>query len=55
LEVRPDTKLFDRVGRRIELTEAGHAFLAEAKAIMARVGAATALLEIAARRRAPQG
>jgi DNA-binding transcriptional LysR family regulator len=26
LEARHDTKLFDRVGRRIELTEAGHAF-----------------------------
>ena len=40
LETRHDTKLFDRVGRRIELTEAGQAFLTEARAIMARVGAA---------------
>ena len=30
LETRHDTKLFDRVGRRIELTEAGRVFLAEA-------------------------
>ena len=40
LEARHDTKLFDRVGRRIELTEAGQAFLTEARAILARVGAA---------------
>jgi DNA-binding transcriptional LysR family regulator len=40
LEARHDTKLFDRVGRGIELTEAGQAFLVEARAIMARVGAA---------------
>jgi hypothetical protein len=31
-----DTKLFDRVGRRIELTEAGRVFLAEARAVLAR-------------------
>ena len=37
LETRHDTKLFDRVGRRIELTEAGQAFLTEARAIVARV------------------
>lgn len=37
LEARYDTKLFDRVGRRIELTEAGDALLAEAKAILAQV------------------
>jgi DNA-binding transcriptional LysR family regulator len=37
LEARYDVKLFDRVGRRIELTEAGRAFLAEAKAILAQV------------------
>jgi len=36
LETRYDTKLFDRVGRHIELTEAGHAFLAEARAVLAR-------------------
>ena len=33
-------KLFDRVGRRIELTEAGRVFLAEARAVLARVDAA---------------
>lgn len=40
LEARHDTKLFNRVGRRIELTEAGHAFLAEARAVLARAEAA---------------
>ena len=40
LEKRHDTRLFNRVGRRIELTEAGHAFLAEAKAVLARADAA---------------
>ena len=40
LEARHDTKLFDRVGRRIELTEAGHIFLAEARAVLARTEAA---------------
>jgi DNA-binding transcriptional LysR family regulator len=40
LEARHDTKLFNRVGRRIELTDAGHAFLAEAKAVLARADAA---------------
>jgi DNA-binding transcriptional LysR family regulator len=40
LEARHDAKLFDRVGRRIELTEAGHAFLAEARAVLARAEAA---------------
>jgi DNA-binding transcriptional LysR family regulator len=37
LETRHDTKLFDRVGRRIELTEAGRAFLTEARAILSQV------------------
>lgn len=37
LEARHDTKLFDRIGRRIELTEAGRVFLAEARAILAQV------------------
>jgi DNA-binding transcriptional LysR family regulator len=36
LETRHDTKLFNRVGRRIELTEAGHVFLREARAVLAR-------------------
>jgi DNA-binding transcriptional LysR family regulator len=40
LEARHDTRLFDRVGRHIELTEAGHAFLAEARAVLARAEAA---------------
>jgi DNA-binding transcriptional LysR family regulator len=40
LESQHDTKLFDRVGRRIELTEAGHVFLAEARAVLARAEAA---------------
>jgi DNA-binding transcriptional LysR family regulator len=37
LEERHDLKLFDRIGRRIELTEAGKVFLTEARAILARV------------------
>jgi DNA-binding transcriptional LysR family regulator len=40
LEARHDTKLFNRVGRRIELTEAGQVFLTEAKAVLARAEAA---------------
>ncbi len=40
LEAEHDTKLFDRVGRRIALTEAGHVFLTEAKAVLARAAAA---------------
>lgn len=40
LEERHDTKLFNRVGRHIELTEAGHVFLAEARAVLARAEAA---------------
>jgi DNA-binding transcriptional LysR family regulator len=37
LEMRHDTKLFDRVGRRIELTEAGRTLLVEARTILAQV------------------
>jgi len=37
LETRHDARLFDRVGRRIELTEAGRALLAEARVILAQV------------------
>ena len=37
LEARHETKLFDRIGRRIALTEAGRVFLL---AILARAGAA---------------
>ncbi len=40
LEGRHGTKLFHRVGRRIELTEAGRVFLHEAKAVLARADAA---------------
>lgn len=45
LESRYATKLFDRVGRRIALTDAGRLFLVEAKAVLAR--AATAELVLA--------
>jgi DNA-binding transcriptional LysR family regulator len=37
LEARHDTKLFDRVGRGIVLTEAGRTLLAEARLILAQV------------------
>src|SRR5262249_1118957 len=37
---RHHTKLFNRVGRRIELTEAGQVLLAEARAVLARAEAA---------------
>src|SRR5208282_1929300 len=40
LEARHQAKLFNRIGRRIELTEAGRVFLAEARAVLARVEAA---------------
>jgi len=39
LEGRYQTKLFDRVGRRIELTEAGAVLLAEAKPLLAQAEA----------------
>jgi len=44
LENRYDAKLFDRVGRRIELTQAGRLFLTEARAVLARAKAAETLL-----------
>lgn len=44
LETRYATKLFDRVGRRIILTQAGKLFLVEAKSVVARAGAAEKLL-----------
>lgn len=44
LEARYATKLFDRVGRRISLTDAGRLFLAEAKAVLARANAAELVL-----------
>src|SRR5215813_11266797 len=44
LEAQHEPKLFDRVGRHIELTEAGQAFLAEARALVARAEAAELVL-----------
>lgn len=44
LEARYATKLFDRVGRRIALTDAGRTFLAEAKAVLARAASAELVL-----------
>ncbi len=44
LEARHATRLFDRVGRRIELTEAGRLFLIEARAVLARAASAEAVL-----------
>jgi DNA-binding transcriptional LysR family regulator len=47
LEARHATKLFDRVGRRVELTAAGRLFLPEARAVLAAAeAAARALSEI---------
>ncbi|GLH76981.1 LysR family transcriptional regulator [Bradyrhizobium sp. SSBR45G] len=45
LEARYQTKLFDRVGRRIVLTAAGKAFLVEARAVLARAAAAETVLD----------
>jgi DNA-binding transcriptional LysR family regulator len=44
LEARHGTRLFDRVGRRIELNETGRRFLPEARAILAQVASAEAAL-----------
>jgi DNA-binding transcriptional LysR family regulator len=44
LEARHGAKLFHRVGRGIELTEAGALFLAEARAVLARAEAAELVL-----------
>ncbi|MEP9377173.1 LysR substrate-binding domain-containing protein [Aquabacter sp. CN5-332] len=44
LEASCGTHLFNRIGRRIELTEAGRVFLAEAQAIVERVSRAEAVL-----------
>lgn len=40
LEARHKTKLFNRIGRHIELTDAGQAFLTEARAVLAAAEAA---------------
>jgi DNA-binding transcriptional LysR family regulator len=39
-EARHDVKLFNRVGRRIELTDAGRMFLDEARAVLSRAASA---------------
>ncbi|PWK61757.1 LysR family transcriptional regulator [Aminobacter sp. AP02] len=44
LEARYQTKLFDRVGRRIVLTDAGRIFLSEARAVLARASSAEVVL-----------
>ena len=44
LEVRHGAKLFHRVGRGIELTEAGSLFLQEARSVLARAAAAELVL-----------
>ncbi len=45
LEARHDVKLFDRIGRNILLTEAGHMFLTEARGVLARASAAELVLD----------
>src|SRR3954453_12542163 len=44
LEQRYGTKLFDRVGRGIEMTETGRLFLREARAVLDRASMARAVL-----------
>ncbi|HZP76054.1 MAG TPA: LysR family transcriptional regulator [Pseudolabrys sp.] len=44
LEARYASKLFNRIGRRIELTQAGRLFLVEARAVLARAAAAENVL-----------
>src|SRR5262245_34777363 len=44
LEAQYETRLFNRVGRHIELTEAGQVFLAEARTLVARAEAAELVL-----------
>lgn len=52
LENRYATKLFDRIGRRIALTEAGRLFLVEAKAVLSQSSAAEiALSDVAGLKR----
>jgi DNA-binding transcriptional LysR family regulator len=45
LEARYDAKLFDRIGRRIELTETGRSFLREARAVLDRASMARSVLQ----------
>jgi DNA-binding transcriptional LysR family regulator len=45
LEARYGVRLFDRVGRGLELSEAGRVFLPEAKAVLARAAAAQRMLD----------
>src|SRR5690606_10347013 len=45
LEARHDAQLFDRVGRGLTLSEAGRAFLPEARAVLARAADAERLLD----------
>ncbi len=52
LEQRYETKLFDRIGRGIALTEAGRVFLGEARAVLARAASAEiALADLAGLKR----
>jgi DNA-binding transcriptional LysR family regulator len=52
LEARYAINLFNRIGRRIELTQAGRLFLAEARAVLARAATAeTVLADIAGLKR----
>jgi DNA-binding transcriptional LysR family regulator len=52
LESRYATRLFDRVGRRIQLSDAGRVFLGEARSVLARALAAeTVLADLAGMRR----
>jgi len=44
LETRYAVKLFNRIGRRIELTDAGRLFVLEARAVLARASAAETVL-----------
>jgi DNA-binding transcriptional LysR family regulator len=44
LETRHQVALFDRIGRGIALTEEGRAFLPEARAVLARLAEAEAML-----------
>lgn len=45
IEARHGVRLFDRVGRGIELTEAGRRFLPEARSVLDRAAAARSVLE----------